>query len=274
MALPLDLFIEVTTAEGTRYRWDANQAPGSRPLNLSFRSKIGEGFSDASLQLARRIDLDYPDLNLGDAVTIRGADGGTVYEGYVAAMPRELSDRHVIGVTLTGWMAHAKDRQFQEIYVDRDIGQWGDMPLERKAGLGPISYGDFGYTTAQGGLVCALPNQALGTDTIAEAWYQAPPDCTVAKIGYKGTTTSLPGGWLQTFYTASGRDDLRGGGGRTHARRHSAQRHDHRAAVRHSRDIQPRNGCHTGGRRESHVLQARRLRQPRPHDPHRRHHRT
>jgi hypothetical protein len=207
MALPLDLFIEVTTAEGTRYRWDANQAPGSRPLNLSFRSKIGEGFSDASLQLARRIDLDYPDLNLGDAVTIRGADGGTVYEGYVAAMPRELSDRHVIGVTLTGWMAHAKDRQFQEIYVDRDIGQWGDMPLERKAGLGPISYGDFAYTTAQGGLVCALPNQALGTDTIAEAWYQAPPDCAVAKIGYKGTTTSLPGGWLQSFYTASGRDD-------------------------------------------------------------------
>jgi hypothetical protein len=63
--LPLDLFVEVTTPDGTRYKWNANEAPGSRPINLSFRSKIGEGFSDASLQLPRRIDLDYPDLNLG-----------------------------------------------------------------------------------------------------------------------------------------------------------------------------------------------------------------
>src|SRR3954465_14625021 len=98
--LPLDLFVEVTTADGTRYKWNANETATSRPINLSFRSKIGEGFSDASLQLPRRIDLDYPDLNLGDTVSIVGADGGIVYEGYVAAMPRELSDRHVIGVTL------------------------------------------------------------------------------------------------------------------------------------------------------------------------------
>jgi hypothetical protein len=206
--LPLDLFVEVTTPDGTRYKWNANEAPGSRPINLSFRSKIGEGFSDASLQLPRRIDLDYPDLNLADTVTIVGADGGIVYEGYVAAMPRELSDRHVIGVTLTGWMAHAKDRMFQEIYVDRDIGQWGEMPLERKTVLAgvPYSFGDFSYTADQGGLVCALPNQALGTLTISEAWYQAPPGCAIAKIGYKGTTTSLPGGWAQGFFTSLARD--------------------------------------------------------------------
>src|SRR5881409_89571 len=133
--LPLDLFAEITTAGGTTYRWDANQAPGSRPQNLSFRNKIGEGFSDATLQLARRVDLDYPDLNLGDTVTIRGADGSTVYEGYVVAFPRSLADTHSIGVTLTGWMAHAKDRMLQEIYVDREVGGWGDMPLERKAAL-------------------------------------------------------------------------------------------------------------------------------------------
>jgi hypothetical protein len=206
--LPLDLFVEVTTPDGTRYKWNANEAPGSRPINLSFRSKIGEGFSDASLQLPRRIDLDYPDLNLADTVTIVGADGGIVYEGYVAAMPRELSDRHVIGVTLTGWMAHAKDRQFQELYVDRDIGQWGDMPIERKTALlsGSISIGDFSYAASQGGLVCALPNQALGTQTAADAWYQAPPGCTVAKVGYRGNSTSLPGGWLVRFTATDARD--------------------------------------------------------------------
>jgi hypothetical protein len=209
MALPLDLYIEVTTADGTRYRWDANQAPGSRPLNLSFRSKIGEGFSDASLQLARRIDLDYPDLNLGDAVTIRGADGGIVYEGYVAAMPRDLSDTHVIGVTLTGWMSHAKDRQFQEIYVDRDIGQWGDMPIERKAVLlvGSDSIGDFSFAGGStGGLACTLPNQALGAQTLTEAWYQAPPGTTIAQVNYIGAASNFPVGWRNAILGTDNRN--------------------------------------------------------------------
>jgi hypothetical protein len=132
MTLPLDLYAEVITADGTRYRWDANQAPGSRPQNLSFRTKIGEGFSDSGLQLARRIDQDYPDLNLVDSVVLTGADGSIAYEGRVAAMPRDLGDTHSIGVTLAGWMAHAKDRSFQEIYVDRDAGQWGEMPASAR----------------------------------------------------------------------------------------------------------------------------------------------
>jgi hypothetical protein len=206
-SISLDLFAEVTTADGTRYKWNANEAPGSRPINLSYRSKIGEGFSDASLQLPRRIDLDYADLNLGDTVSIVGADGSIVYEGYVAAMPRELSDRHVIGVTLTGWMAHAKDRQFQEIYVDRDVGQWGDMPIERKAAhlTGGNSLGDFSYAADMGGLVCAFPNQALGTFTNSEAWYAAPPSVTISRVGYRGKATSLPAGWTQTFMAGDSR---------------------------------------------------------------------
>jgi hypothetical protein len=39
----------------------------------------------------------------------------------------------------------------------------------------------------------ALPNQALGAQTIAQAWYIAPPGVTIAKVGYRGKTTSLPG---------------------------------------------------------------------------------
>ena len=206
--LPLDLFVEVTTADGTRYRWDANQAPGSRPLNLSFHTKTGEGFSDASLQLARRIDQDYPDLNLGDTVTIVTADGGTVYEGYVAAMPRELSDRHSIGVTLTGYMSHAKDRQFQEIYVDRDASQWGEVPLARRSALstGLFSSGDFSYNSDPGGFSVALPNQALGTATLNETWYSAPPNATVSTIGYQGGTVTIPSGWVHRFQATDNRD--------------------------------------------------------------------
>jgi hypothetical protein len=206
--LPLDLFAEVVTADGTRYRWDANQPPGSRPQNLSFRTKIGEGFSDASLQLARRIDLDYADLNLVDGLILTGADGSVAYEGRVEQMPRDLTDTHVIGMTFAGWMAHAKDRMFQEIYVDRDTSQWGDAPTERKASLlsGGISIGDFSYAgDTGGGLTLALPNQALGGATAAETWYSAPPGTTIGSVGYKGKATSLPTGYAQTLYWMANR---------------------------------------------------------------------
>jgi hypothetical protein len=205
MPIPLDLYAEITTADNTRYRWDANQAPGSRPRNLSFRSKIGEGFSDASLQLARRIDLDYPDLNLGDTVTLSAADGTVVYEGRVEAMPRDLSDSHSIGVTLAGWMAHAKDRKFSEIYVDRDTSVWQSPPLNERARLitGGIDIASLSFSQDNGGLVCSFPNQALGTLVIGETWYIAPPGCTIAKIGYQAKDVSLPAGWqAPTFISA------------------------------------------------------------------------
>jgi hypothetical protein len=210
MARPIapDLFIEVTSAAGVSYRWDANQPAGSRPFDLSFRTKIGDGFSDASLRLARRIDLDYADLDLGNAVVIRAADGSVVFEGYIAAMPRDLTDSHWIGVTVTGWMAAAKDKKFQEIFTDRDAGQWGDLPIERKATVlgASISIGDFSYGAGQGGLVAALPNQALGAQTLSEAWYQAPPGTTVGGIGYRGKTVSFPAGWSQVFSVTDARN--------------------------------------------------------------------
>lgn len=148
--IPLELYGEVITASGSRYRWDANQSSQRRPRNLSFSTKIGEGFSSAQMSFARRIDLDYPDLNLVDSVRFLGADGSVAWEGRVSAMPRELGDSHSIGVTLTGWMAHAKDRKFQEIYVDRDLNAWGDITARQRAALLTANYGylDAGKITA------------------------------------------------------------------------------------------------------------------------------
>src|SRR5215217_3498033 len=130
--LPLELTAEVTTADGSRFQWGANRPPGERFQGLSFSTAIGEGFSKGSVRFSRRFDLDYPDLGLVDTITFVGADGSVAYEGRNSAMPRELTDTHNIGVTLSGWMAHGTDRKFQEIYVDRDLSGWGEMPLARR----------------------------------------------------------------------------------------------------------------------------------------------
>jgi len=212
--IPLDLYAEVTTSSGARYRWDGNQAPGSRPQNLSFRTKIGEGFSDANLSLARRIDQDYPDLDLVQTVTLIGADGGVAYEGRVAAMPRELTDSHSIGVTLTGWMAHARDRKFTEIYVDRDIGAWGPQSRGRRA----VNLGA-NYTPVDPSQTSDNVDGAAGVTTsvsgawvapyipVCEAWYDAGPGLTISRIVYYWQRTSVGVGtvpnWTWAVLTSS-----------------------------------------------------------------------
>jgi hypothetical protein len=49
-----------------------------------------------------------------------------------------------------------------------------DAQRERKARsfAAAIDIGDFAWAAEQGGSRCALPNQALGAQTVAEAWYR------------------------------------------------------------------------------------------------------
>jgi hypothetical protein len=132
---------------GTTYRWDANQAPGSRPQNLSFRTKIGEGFSDATPPARPphrpRLPGPQPRRHRHDHAALTAPSSTRATSSRCPATCRHAQHRR----HATGWMAHAKDRMFQEIYVDRDAGPVGRHALERKAALpSPASaIGDFSY---------------------------------------------------------------------------------------------------------------------------------
>jgi hypothetical protein len=187
----MDLFAEVTAPNGTRYKWDANQPPGSRAQNLSFVTKIGEGFSVGSCQLARRADLDYPDLELGSTVTLVGADGSVAFEGRISALPRAIADSHSIGVTLTGWVAHLKDRKFTEIYVDRDLAAWVPPSMGRKATMLAANLTPFDGeqltdpTDGQAGVATAIEGAWSSVyKPHAEIWYDAGPGLAVRRLEF------------------------------------------------------------------------------------------
>jgi hypothetical protein len=134
---PLDLTVEIAAANCSRtYRWDSGGRAQNIPRGLTFNTKRGDGFADASVSLARRIDQDYVDLNLYDDLSILGADGSVAYEGRVGGMPRSMGDTHSVTVQAAGWMSHARDRKFKEIYVDRDLSRWGPASVTRKLNLG------------------------------------------------------------------------------------------------------------------------------------------
>lgn len=195
---PLELGVEITTANGTRFQWGkGSSVPGDVPENLSFNTRLGDGFADASVTLSRRIDRDWPDVNLFDNCVFYGADGSVAYEGRVGANPRTIDANHSMQVVFAGWMAHTRDRKAQVLFVDRDLGNWTAPGTGRRIALIPT----FGVQDAQvasddnlkPALVTTCTGPWLATfPPISEAWYDARGQA-IASLYYawsKGSTVN------------------------------------------------------------------------------------
>lgn len=174
----LDLAVEIRTVDGVTYAYGPGaRYPGDVPKGIRFATKRGDGFADASFSLSRRIDRDYVDLGLLREVTIFGTGGDTAYEGRVQGMPRSISSTHDVAVNTAGWMAHAKDRKFREIYVDRDLSRWGGPSARRQIAYLALLNGGAVVNVAADG--AGAPSLIVGltppwdAGPVAEAWYDA-----------------------------------------------------------------------------------------------------
>lgn len=190
---PLGLHVEITDADGVRTRWDAN-APQAQniPTGLSFRTQRMTGFADGQVTLSRRIDRDYVDLNVLDDVAFIGHDGTVAYEGRVAGQPRSMRDTHSVTVQSVGWMAHAADRRFTEIYVDRDLSTWRGPSRARRLSFTDLAFSLFEHQVSpdQTNGFPALTTTVVGpwaTRAFCEPVYDAGPDGLVGAVYYDFT---------------------------------------------------------------------------------------
>lgn len=187
--------VEVTTLDGTRHLWGRGDADARNvPQGISFRTKRADGFADGSVTLSRRIDHDYPDVELISSVAFIGAPGDTAYEGRVHAIPRSLGTTHSVSVQLASWMSYLKNHKAVEVFVDRDFGKWGEPSLVRRANEAGAGHdmSMISSSSSRDGLVWDLPNSALPTGANNELFYAAPPGVNVGKIMYKGNRTTPP----------------------------------------------------------------------------------
>jgi hypothetical protein len=130
---PLELQVELVNPDLSTVRWDKDAPQAKdRPTGITIRTQRYTGFADAQLALNRRIDIDYPDLGLLDGINLIGHDGSVAYEGRIGTMPRSLQSGPQVGIQAQGWMSHAKDEPFTEVYVDRDLGKWGPVSRARR----------------------------------------------------------------------------------------------------------------------------------------------
>lgn len=175
---PLELQVELVYPDLTTARWDKDaRLAKDRPTGITFRTQRYTGFADAQLALARRIDVDYPDLGLLDGINLVGHDGRVAYEGRIATIPRSLSGAPSVGVQAQGWMSHARDEPFTEVYVDRDLGKWvapsaGRMAVIVAANLIPGSSGNLPDESGEPCIELSFPGPWVSPfKPKAEAWW-------------------------------------------------------------------------------------------------------
>jgi hypothetical protein len=190
--LPLELTADVRTPSGVRYGWGSNREAQARFKNLSFETAIGEGFASGGAQFSRPYNVDFPDIKLLHKVTFVGADGSVAYEGRISAIPREVGDSHSVGVSFAGLMANASDREFTQLYVDRDMAGWGPMTPQRRAVLlgsnfMPVDgslYNDYEVGVGPVHVTEIRDSWVSPYVPVAESWYDAGPGLAIGKLEY------------------------------------------------------------------------------------------
>jgi hypothetical protein len=215
-----DLVVVVTDADGNTKTLDSDAPdPADRPRGIQFGTQIQSGFYTGGWSLRRAIDRDNIDLSLGDDVKIIGTNGDTAYEGFVQALPRSMDETtHTLGVTTAGWMAHASDRPFTEIFVDRDVSAWTDISATRQATNTAAGRKVFSPATVKDRSGSAgVGMQVDGPWPAAGGWVEAMYDAsaaTVASIYYEYTSSALgiPPAASWTGQLGVMDDDVLGGG--------------------------------------------------------------
>ena len=211
MTSSLDLSVEMKAADGSTVRWGSDEPNAANiPRGITFGTRLMHGFADCGLTLARRIDGEYFDLGLLDEITLIGGDGSIAYEGRVGGIPRSFDNEHSVSLQCGGWMSHAMDRKFTEVYVDRDIAQWRAPSRARQVALAAAwvsSQAD--VSSDETNAVAALRMPIRGPwpasfKPLCEAWYDAGPGNKVGKVYYdyqnNANTSSGDAAWVLELY--------------------------------------------------------------------------
>lgn len=189
MKPPAEINAEVTLPSGDRIRWDA-AAPDikKRPLDISFDTESGRGFSTASVRLDRPTEREYPELGLLNELTLTSATGQTVYQGRAQGIP--VSDD--FSFDCDGWASHGEQRAITDLIIDRELGAWGGISSQllnswqRTSGF--IVERDYTVTTDKGEIVFnGNSGGSIPSGSRVATAYRAPAGCFISAMNYKGS---------------------------------------------------------------------------------------
>lgn len=132
--IPMHLHLLATTPSGKTYRW-AEDGDGPNVIeDLSDSSSVPGGNKDLTASLARKPGIDYGDMKRGTRIEVYGAGRMKLSEFRLERAPQISGDRLQVTPAASGYEAHLlDDSSAQEIFIDADIGAWGETSARRRA---------------------------------------------------------------------------------------------------------------------------------------------
>ena len=181
--------------DGRVIRFGADEIEAENvPSDISFDTSNPGGFGSASVTLPRPENLYADDGKLFSHMVLYGPGNQVFYEGFVNGVPQVGNDS--IQLNLSGWVsALDKHETFRQIFVDRDLGRWGDASRARRISLLATFNSVLGAST-ETDTATSLPaltftTPATEVNPYAEAWYDAGAGSEVESVYYDITSLSL-----------------------------------------------------------------------------------
>jgi hypothetical protein len=155
------------------------------------------GFKDLSCSLLRRLGGEE---SLFDRVRVYGPGGRTAWDGRLVQFPREDLQ---VNPGAVGWSSHLRDDpSFREIYVDRDLGHWGQASVQRQINL----MGSFNPSFTPSVEPDAATGQPSLRTAVSDAWTTYLPLCEAQYVSGNVPLGSLYYAWKMGGATISAAD--------------------------------------------------------------------
>ena len=204
-----EIAVSLNLADGRVIRFGGDEADEvDVPYDISWDTQIPGGFGAASITLPKPANLYADDQRLFSDVVIYGRGGRTLYEGYVTAVPQVSAQE--IQLQCSGWSTTLDRVQtFREIFVDRDLGRWGEPSRARRTILVTNGLREINSATVEPG--SSLPALTLTADAGVvnphpESLYDAGAGNEIASVYYDMTSISTSS--HDAKFSSSSTDDL------------------------------------------------------------------
>jgi hypothetical protein len=128
-------YLLATTPGGRTYRMGEDGPRADQVLeDFTDSDSVPGGFKDLTGSLPRKPGVDYGDMQRGTKIELFGAGQMKVWEGRLERAPKVSGDRLVVAPAAVGYEAHlTDDSSAQEIFIDSDMGAWGEPSTRRRA---------------------------------------------------------------------------------------------------------------------------------------------
>lgn len=218
---PMRQYILATTPGGKTYRWGEDERSADSVIEgLTDSDTVPGGYRELTGELARKPGVSYGDMTRGTLIEVFGAGGYKVSEYRLERAPRTAGDKLVMDPAAGGFQTHLTDEENAiGIFIDSDLGSWGETSAERKATQtsekinidGQVSVLPAGTPVTEhpteSSVVPAIShafanlnnNEGKEADT-AESWYESQVE--LGRIMLDFVAVKGLGGWTDQIYTS------------------------------------------------------------------------